>query len=89
MVRFFSIFFTLRESRRASYPALPGLAVTNFGGTLGALALKPSGFCNTGVKVFRKNPYKNEPVVPWTAALPYGRIHLKERIREETTNGTT
>jgi hypothetical protein len=26
-----------------------GLAVDDYGGTLGALALKPSGFCNIGV----------------------------------------
>jgi hypothetical protein len=28
-----------------------GPAVTDHGGTLGALALKPSGFCNIGVNI--------------------------------------
>jgi hypothetical protein len=37
-----------------------GLAVADYGGTLGALALKPSGFCNIGVKNRYKEAFQLE-----------------------------
>jgi hypothetical protein len=43
--------FTLRESRKTPDPALPRVCSRfNYGFTLGALALKPSDFCNVRVK---------------------------------------
>ncbi len=51
-VRFFSIFFTLRFGKAGGLQIrrCQGFAVAHYGFTLGALALKPSDFCNTGVK---------------------------------------
>ncbi len=52
-VRFFSIFFTLKTARKAGGLQIrrcQGFAVAHYGFTLGALALKPSDFCNTGDK---------------------------------------
>jgi hypothetical protein len=41
-------FFTFRESQRAPDSALPRVCCNDYGGTLGALTLNPSGFCNIG-----------------------------------------
>ena len=49
----FAMLFTQRESRRTSDPvalADQGIAVGNYSFTLDALTLKPSNFCNVGLK---------------------------------------
>ena len=50
----FAMLFTQRESRRTSDPVPPGrdqgIAVGNYSFTLDALTLKPSNFCNVGLK---------------------------------------
>ncbi len=52
-VRFYSIFFTLKTTRKAGgiqVRRCQGFAVAHYGFTLGALALKPCDFCSTGVE---------------------------------------
>jgi hypothetical protein len=56
----FTIKAVIFSQRYTLYSLMPnrrcqGLAVAYYGGTLGALTLKPSGFCNIGVKRLHKN----------------------------------
>ncbi len=74
-VRFFSIFFTLKTTRKVGGLQIrrcQGFAVAHYGFTLGALALKPSDFCNTGV---------------YTAPNPSRRISESSPIKEKTLDG--
>jgi len=54
-VRFFSIFFTLGKAGGLQIRRCQGFAVAHYGFTLGALALKPSDFCNTGINLLDFN----------------------------------
>jgi len=47
-------FLPFRKAGGLQIRRYQGLAVAHYGFTLGALALKPSGFCNIGVKPDRK-----------------------------------
>ena len=45
----FLMFLPFRESGRIPISRCQGIAVKDYGVTLGALALKPSRFCNDGI----------------------------------------
>jgi hypothetical protein len=49
LVRFVSIFLPFGKAGGLQIRRCQGLAVADYGGTLGALSLKPSGFCNIGL----------------------------------------
>jgi hypothetical protein len=48
-MRFSSSFLPNEKAGGLQIRHCQGLAVADYGGTLGALSLKPSGFCNFGV----------------------------------------
>jgi hypothetical protein len=49
LTRFFSFFHPTGKAGGIQIRRCQGIAVKCYGGTLGALALNPSGFCNVGV----------------------------------------
>ena len=51
MVRFFSFCLPFRKAGGLQIPCCQGIAVADYSFTLHALALKPSSFCNVGVKM--------------------------------------
>ena len=50
----FSFFYPDGKAGGIQIRRCQGIAVKRYGGTLGALALNPSGFCNVGVKLTKK-----------------------------------
>jgi apolipoprotein D and lipocalin family protein len=80
----FSCFYPFGKAGGFQIPRCQGIAVKDYGVTLGALALKPSRFCNVGVAWFQKGCTGSTADY---SLLPDGRIRVVNRCFKKNLDG--